>query len=266
MHTLLKNPSLKLLLARDKLIMQDTFENGLGSWQTDGSWHKVTVDSNADQSSGLDGNLALDCMGAYEAGTVEKTVELQNYGEISFEHYVQNNKNEGTNYLKFYIDDTLKLEIKGPSPWYRCDPIGLTPGEHTLKFEYVLEGAPNEKKAVVDTIVIEEAKDVPCLITTYKPPKPIKNLAKNSILRGYTTYQEMVESDTEIEFVAAFNGLEFHEFMIQSDREFYFVDEFGVCYRGIFEEAPEPKSIALRKVYYVELILVASSKVGIGFC
>ena len=266
MHTLLKRPVLRLLLAKYKLIAEDTFENDLGTWQTDGSWHKVTVESNIDQSSGLDGNLALNCMGAYESGIVEKTIQLENYGEISFEHYIQNNKNEGANYLRFYIDDALKLEIKGPSPWYRCDPIGLTPGEHKLKFEYVFEGTRNEKKAVVDTIIIEEAKDVPCLITTYTPPKPIKKLASNSILRGFTTYQDMVESDTEIEFVAAFNGLEFHDFMIHSDQIFYFVDEFGVCYRGIFESGVEPKSIALKKVYYVELVMVASSKVGIGFC
>lgn len=266
MHNLLVNHSLRLLLAKDKLICNDTFESGLGDWVERGDWHKVTVDSNADQSSGLDGNLALDCMGSYEGGTVEKTIELSNYGEISFEHYVQNNKNESNNYLRFYIDDLLKLEIKGPSPWYRCDPIGLTPGEHTLKFEYVYEGEKNDKKTVVDTITIHEAKDVSCLITDYTPPKPIKNLAKNEVLRGHTTYQEMVESDTEIEFVAAFNGLEFHEFMINSDRVFYFVDEFGVCYRGIFEDAPEPKSIAMKKVYFVDLTMVASSKAGIGFC
>lgn len=267
MYNLLKQHQLRLLLARDKLISKNTFESGLEDWKvTSGEWHKITIDSNVDQSSGLDGNLALDALGSYDGGVVEKRVTLKNYGEIVFEHYVQNEKNEGVNLLKFSIDGVVKLEVKGPSPWYRCEPIGLTPGEHVLTFEYITGGSVSGKKAVVDTVTIYEAKDVKCLITESTPPKPVKNIAENKTLRGYSIYQEMVVSNTLIEFTAAFNGLEYRDFIIHHDKIFYYVDEFGTCYRGLLNDEFEIQSKALKHLYFIDLSMSANSRVGTGFC
>lgn len=277
-HRLLKYPNLRLMLAKDKLIMENTFDADLCGWTvTDGEWHKMTIFSNVDESSGLDGNdLAIDTAGSYDGGTMEKTIQVDNYSEISFEHYVQNNwvAKEGSgesvripNYLRFYVDGILKLEVQGPSPWYRCTPIGLTPGRHHLKFEYDLNGGSREsKKAVVDTITIHKAKDINCQITTYYPAVPVKNLAQNQTLRGFSIYQEMTESDTKIEFAALFEARYFHEFMINHDKIYYFLDEFGVCYRGTFPESIEPKSIAQCNLYGISLTMIAGQKTGVGFC
>ena len=76
----------------------------------------------------------------------------------------------------------------------------------------------------------------------------------------------MAESDTEISFTAIFNGLDFIEFMQKSNGIFYFIDEFGICYRGIFTESIEPNRIALNEVYTVELTMTADQKAGFGFC
>lgn len=283
-YDLLQYRSLKLLLARDKLVMLDDFERGtddLYGWEVsviegevEQGWHVMTNETNEDKSSGLEGGTAIDSLGAWKESTAEKEIILKNYGEISFEHYVKNDPlADGVarkkNILRFYIDDQLKLEVKGPSPWYRCEPIGLTPGAHKLRFEYILpEGDkdPNERKAVVDTITVYEAADVMCLITKYTPPKPAKGISGTAILRGFTTYQEMVEADTKIEFTAAFEGIDFHSFMLHASDVHYFVDEFGVCYRGLFTGEMEPESVALHATYVVDLEMTAGQKTGKGFC
>lgn len=283
-YELLNYHSLKLLLARDKLIMKDDFERGTGdfygwdTWMTGGGelqhgWHIMTIESNEDASSGLEGDTAVNTFGAWYESIAEKEIELENYGEISFEHYIKNDPlkdglpREG-NILRFYIDEQLKLEVKGPSPWYRCEPIGITPGRHKLKFEYILpeDKNPYERKAVIDTITVYQARDVKCLITEYTPPKPVKGTSKTAILRGFTIYQEMTEADTNIEFSAVFEGLDYHDFILHASSIFYFVDEFGVCYRGLFDGEIEPKSIALSKQYITNLTMTAGQKTGVGFC
>ena len=94
----------------------------------------------------------------------------------------------------------------------------------------------------------------------------MRALSVQRVLRGYSRFQEMVASDTEIVFTAVFDGLHFHEFMSRCDEPFYFLDEFGVCYRGIFQEVIEPEAIAMNEVYQVELTMIAGQKTGIGFC
>ena len=267
MGQLVKNPQIKLMLAKHKLVMKDTFESTSCGWvTTQGEWHKVTVDSNADQSSGLDGTIAVDSFGSYQGGRTGKYVNLDNYSEVSFEHYIQNDKVKGKNKLLFYVDGVVKVEVTGPSPWYRCEPIGLTPGKHYLEFEYIPDGEVMGKKAVVDTITIWESRDINCLITEHTPARPIKGIAENKTLRGYSIYQQMVRSSTMVEFTAMFDGLSYHDFSIHQDEVFYYLDEFGVCYRGILFEPFEPKSKSFKTLFYVDINIKANNPVGVGFC
>jgi hypothetical protein len=266
MYKLLNNHKLKLLYTRDKLITKDMFES-MNGWVPLGDWHVMTIDTNEDKSSGLDGNIAIQTAGSYGGGAMTKEIIVETYSEILFEYYVQNPKwDTEPNKLTFYIDGVKKLEADGPCPWQRCSPIGLTPGKHEVKFEYQFTGAPDGKKAVVDTFTVWQGKQVDCLVTEYKPAKPSKSLGSSNILRGFTRYQEMAVADTEINFTSAFNGLSFLEFMQKSDEAFYFVDEFGVCYRGIFPKTIEPKNIAMNEVYFIELSFNADQKTGFGFC
>ncbi len=266
MQNLLNNPKLKLLYAKDKIVYNDSFET-LTDWLITGDWHIMTIDTNEDKSSGLDGNIAINTIGSYLGGSIQREFELKNYSEILFEYYIQNSSAETQpSKILFYIDNILKKEIKGPVPWQRTKPIGITPGKHTIKFEYVFEGEPGDRKAVIDNVLVYEAKKVNCLISEYEPAKPIRNLGSNKTLRGFTRFQEMAESDTEISFTAAFNGLDFIEFMQKSDNIFYFIDEFGICYRGIFADDIKPSHIALNEVYVIELTMTADQKTGFGFC
>lgn len=267
MRSLLNNHKLRLIQARHKKIVEDTFDSGLDGWTPlEGDWHQVTVDTNVDEKTGIEGDFLINAAGSYYGGTVEKEIELNNYGEIIFERYVKNNKEEtGGNKLNFYIDDVLKLSIDGPTPWRRIEPIGISPGKHTLKFEYIVEGEPNHKSGVFDSFTVWEGRTINTTIARYTPPKPVKNIAQNKTLRGHTRYQEMVASDTEIDFSAIFNGPSFLDFMANSDKIFYFVDEFGVCYRGLFPNKIEPESKALNTLYYVNLTMEAPQKAGVGF-
>lgn len=265
MRNILYKPKLRLFRIRDKLVYQDNFENGLDGWSIEGNWHKMTVDTNVDESAGLDGDLAINCAGSYSGGVMKKKITLKTYGEIYFNHYVQNPEEKTSpNCLKFYIDNILQLEVKGATPWQACEPMGLSPGEHEIKFEYIVKDELG-KKGVVDNIRIFEGIEVNCLITKYTPPRPAKNITQNKILRGFTRFQEMQESDTEIEFSVAFSDMEFLDFQRNHDKIYYFIDEFGVCYRGLFATTYEPDKVALNSVYVIGLKLVASQKLGVGF-
>ncbi|WP_129596037.1 hypothetical protein [Anaerophilus nitritogenes] len=265
---ILTNPKVKLIHAMQKSIIKDTFDNNLDGWigDTGAAWHKMTIDTNADQSSGLTGGLALNSAGCYAPGSIEKEIELSNYGEVVFEHYVQNpDEKEEINKLNFYIDGVLKMSIEGPSPWQRCQPIGLTPGKHKFKFEYIVKN-PSGRKGVFDTFLVTQGKDVDCIVIQNNPAKPVSNLASTKTLRGFTRIQQMCQADTEIEFTALFEPIQFQDFIIHSNEIFYYIDEFGSCYRGSFPSKIDPKSIAMDSLYTINLTMLAAQKAGMGFC
>lgn len=267
MRKLLKHHNLNLIQARHKKVIEDTFDTGLGEWQVvSGDWHHVTVDSNADDKMGIEGGVLFDSAGSYSGGVTQRTVTLENYGEILFERYVKNDDvSTGKNRLNFYIDDVLKFSLDGPTPWRRAEPIGISPGTHTVKFEYVLEGPPSGKSGIFDTFTIWEGRPIDAVITKYTPAKPVRNISQNKTLRGYTRSQEMTASDTEINFSAMFSGLSYLDFVVNSNEIFYFVDEFGVCYRGIFPNGIDPESKVLKHLYYANLSMLAPQKAGVGF-
>lgn len=269
MRGLLQNHRLKLIQARHKKIVEDTFEEGMGEWRiVEGDWHQVTVDTNVDDKTGIEGDFLIDAAGSYYGGIAEREVELENYGEIIFERYVKNDDvSTGTNRLNFYIDGVLKYSVDGPTPWRRIEPIGMSPGKHTLRFEYIVDAGENPvgKSGIFDSFTIWEGRTINTTIANYTPPKPLKNVSQNRTLRGHTRFQEMVASDTEINFSALFDGPSFLEFMANSDEIFYFVDEFGVVYRGLFPAVVDPESRALNHLYYVNLSMIAPQKAGVGF-
>jgi hypothetical protein len=267
MRGLLKYHKLNLIQARHKKIVEDDFDNGLGKWSVvKGDFHQVTIDTNADDKTGIEGDFLINSAGSYAGGVVEREIELSNYGEIIFERYVKNDDiKSGKNKLNFYIDGVLKLSIEGPSPWRRIEPIGVSPGKHIVRFEYVVDGSLIGKSGIFDTFTVWEGRTINTTIAKYTPPKPKRQIAQNKTLRGYTRFQEMTESDTEINFSAIFDGPPFLEFIANSDKIFYFVDEFGVCYRGIFPSNIEPESKALNSLYYITLSMLCPQKVGVGF-
>lgn len=267
MKGLLNNHKLKLLKARYKKVVSDTFEDGLGKWNNIlGEFHHVTVDTNDDKKTGIEEGLLIDAAGSYEGGWIEREVNLENYGEIVFERYVKNDEpSTGTNELNFYINGELKLSIKGPAPWRRIPPIGIAPGKSYLWIEYRVKGSLDHKSGVIDTFEIWESKELNTTISTYSPAKPLRDITQNKTLRGHSRFQEMSASDTSIKFIALFKGADFHEFIVDSDDIFYFIDEFGVVYRGIFPEVIEPEATALNALYAVSLEMVAPQKTGVGF-
>jgi hypothetical protein len=208
--------------------------------------HQVKVDTNADDKTGIEGDFLINSAGSSSGGIAEREIFLENYEEIVFERYVKNDKaNTGKNKLNFYIDGVLKLSVEGPSPWRRIEPIGVSPGKHIVKFEYIVERSLSHKSGIFDTFTVWEGRTINTTIAKYAPAKPIRQIAQNKTLRGYTRFQEMTASDTEVNFSAMFDGSSFLEFMANSDKIFYFVDEFGICYRGLFPSLIDPEGKAL---------------------
>lgn len=262
------NPVVKLFRAKHKLALKDKFENNsMCGWDVVvPDWHVVSVDTNIDMSSGIEGGLALECAGAYyNNAKMRKIVNIDEYSELVFEHYIQNpNSNAEPNSLKMYLDGQLKINMQGPSPWQVNEPIGLSPGSHEFVFLYNAN-SPVGKKAVIDNFVIYESKEVDCLIIKSTPPKPDRNFPTHDILRGFKRIQQTVESNTNISFTAMFEADSFQDFILHADDIYYFKDEFGRVYRGVFSESIEPESIVKGKVYVVNLSMLCQQKAGVGF-
>ena len=73
MKNLLKDHKLKLILARQSKVIEDTFDSGMGSWNViSGDFHHVTVDTNVDDKAGIEGDLLIDAAGSYEGGITER--------------------------------------------------------------------------------------------------------------------------------------------------------------------------------------------------
>lgn len=267
MKALLRHHKLRLIQAKQFKIIEDNFESGLGKWRVvSGDFHQVTVDTNEDDKTGMEGELLINACGSYYGGVIEREIELSEYGEIVFERYVKNDsKGKSKNKLRFYIDGTLKLEIEGPNPWRRIEPIGVAPGKHVVRFEYEIQGSPISCSGVFDSFSVWEGRDLNGTVSTYKPPKPSGGITSTQTLRGFTRYQQMAERDTEINFSMMFGGPAFIDFLANINSPFYFIDEFGICYRGIFPEEISPESPALNTLYVVSLRMIAPQKVGVGF-
>ena len=75
MRSLLNNHKLRLIQARHKKIVEDTFDSGLDGWTPlEGDWHQVTVDTNVDEKTGIEGDFLINAAGSYYGGTVEKEI------------------------------------------------------------------------------------------------------------------------------------------------------------------------------------------------
>lgn len=248
-------------------IINDTFLSGDDGWTAaEGDFHQVTIDTNADTSSGLDGGILLNSFGSYYGGTCEKTFEVSSYGELIFEWYLQNDDPDNQdNVLIFYLDGKERLRLARATPWERTRPIGLAPGTHTARFEYDAGAAPDGKKGVFNSFEVWQAVNIPCYVAEYKPPIQDSALNETKTIRGYTRIQQASESDTKIAFQAIFYAEEFIIFRKNARKIFYFADEYGAVYRGIFREIA-PEFTAMASVYSLNLEMICDSRAGEGFC
>lgn len=260
---------LDLYRARHKKIYNQPFNSEITDFTGDVDilhWHRVTVDTNTDQSSGLMGGIALDCAGCYESGYMEKTIALEAIGEMTFDYYIQNsNETTVTNRLAVYVDGEKKWEMFGHMPWRRCEPIGLPSGTHTIRFEYYTTDTSGQK-VILDNIEVWEGYKLDVLVTLdYTPPVPIIKDAESKTLRGFTYQQQMCEYDTDISFIIEADASNYLDLRNNIANPHYFVDEFGMCYRGKITNFPKPKSPALTVLYIVEFTMKCPQKVGDSF-
>ena len=263
--------SLKLYLLdtgnSKSLFLNDTFEAGDEGWQIEtGQFHHVTIDTNTDASTGLEGDILVNAYGSYYGGTAYKEVEIVQYSEVVFEWYMQNDNPElQDNEFVFYVDGVEKARLVRATPWERIKPVGLAPGKHTLSFTYNAGAIPNGKKGVFNHFQIWKSERIICKVRDYKPPVTESQLSESKTIRGYTRFQEMTEADTILSFQMIINAEYFQNFQRNMRKIFYFVDEFGIAYRGVFRNITSDK-IALGSVYSFDLDFISDSKVGYGFC
>ncbi len=263
---------LKLYVAQNELLFVDDFESDLAAegdipngwvaskdFQSDENfmdWHVMSIDTNEDQSTGLDGGIKIKSLGSYWGGSVEKEFTIDCFGELIFEYYLQNDDPDApANFLEFWLDGEIYFRAVKATPWRRIEPIVLYPGTHTIKFVYDCRGVEKLRKAAFDNVTLWGSRRLFCKIHDYKPPRPDLNYTENKILRSFTRRHEMREHDTPIEFKATFYAEQYIDFSLLYKRVFYFVDEFQRCFRGVFEKF-EIENIALGSAYTFELELI----------
>ncbi len=263
---------LKLYVAQNELLFVDDFESELSAegeipngwvaskeFQKDENfmdWHIMSIDTNEDQSTGLDGNIKIKSFGSYWGGSVEKEFTIDSFGELIFEYYLQNGDPDApTNYLEFWLDGEIYFRAVRATSWKRIEPIVLFPGTHTIKFVYNCKGVQKSRKAAFDNVTVWSSRRLFCKIRDYKPPRPDLNFADSKILRGFKRKQEMREHDILIQFQAIFYAEHYIDFVSLFKRIFYFVDEYQRCFRGVFKKF-EIENIALASAYSFDLELV----------
>ena len=94
-------------------------------------------------------------IGGNQVSTMELELNVAVPGEVSF--YKKVSTEDGYDYLQFYIDNTLRDEWSGIIDWSK-ESYWLTPGVHTLKWEYVKDGwvDENDDCAWVDYILFPQ--------------------------------------------------------------------------------------------------------------
>tara|TARA_B100000900_G_scaffold40640_1_gene30431 strand:+ start:1257 stop:4691 length:3435 start_codon:yes stop_codon:yes gene_type:complete len=94
-------------------------------------------------------------IGNNQVSTMELELNVAVPGDLSF--YKKVSTENGYDYLQFYIDNTLRDEWSGVIDWSK-ESYWLTPGVHTLKWEYVKDGwvDENDDCAWVDYILFPQ--------------------------------------------------------------------------------------------------------------
>lgn len=259
----------QLFLAEHKIIYKSNFSEGLGDFvNADGLWHKVTVDTNLDVSSGLTGGLAIDAMGCYRGGSTDITFNLNTFGEFTFDYYLQNDLKTNPNLLTVAINNDNKLSMEGPRPWTSHPPIVLNRGTNEVEFAYDPtaytdpDNIPDGKKVIVDNFIATEAKELPLLIQTTDLIKPKNEVTSNKTLRGETIYQRSKKDTMAVNITIIADAVDLNELMINIHRIFYFKDEFNFIYRGVIVDEPSIQRIAYSKYYTVKIQFHSNSFYG----
>ncbi|KEI12796.1 hypothetical protein FDJ70_07560 [Clostridium botulinum] len=113
----------------------------------------------------------------------------------------------------------------------------------------------------------KKGNNVGGVITKYKPPAPKLEVKSNKVLLGYTHFQEEIKSDTVIKFSIAFDissevdKLKYLKFIRSYNQYFYFVDEFGVKFKGKFVNTFDTDMPIEGEIYYISLEMLCPHSV-----
>lgn len=108
------------------------------------------------------------------------------------------------------------------------------------------------------------------VITNYKPPVPKLDVKGNKVLLGYTHFQEGIKSDTTIRFSIVFDinseedKLKYLKFIRSYNQYFYFIDEFGIKFKGKFISTFDPDMPIEGEIYYISLEMLCPHDIA-GF-
>jgi hypothetical protein len=256
--------SITLYKAEHDVFLNDEFDYDIDGWTvTDGEWHHVTIDTNDDNSLGLEGDVLVGAMGSYYGGSVVRTIELPFWGEFAFDFLLQNNLGI-KNRLRLQLNGITILDLSRPTTFQRSRIYGLPAGKHEFKFIYDVEDDVLGHKAVIDNFLVTTAKRIPCFVQNYVPPSPMLDLGMTKILRGHTRTQEMKRRDTTISFSAQMIPIHYVYLQQCYHGVFYIVDEFTNIYRGIITKYA-PKGQVVGRLYLVDLTFMCDSDIGVGF-
>lgn len=111
-------------------------------------------------------------------------------------------------------------------------------------------------------------------ITNYKPPRPAYFRKAVRTVSGYSQFQDNVKSDCIVEFTVVFqikadtdaetqaNAQRYLEFVSRYTERFILVNEFGIPYKGYFQEKYDLDTTIEGDIYYIAVQMLCNHSVS----
>ena len=111
------------------------------------------------------------------------------------------------------------------------------------------------------------------VVSSYKPPRPAYFRKVVRTISGYSQFQDNICSDCIIELTLAFqikgdtpeetqaNALKYLEFVSRYSERFIFTNEFGILYKGYFQDKFEPDTPIEGDIYYISTQMLCNHSV-----
>lgn len=120
----------------------------------------------------------------------------------------------------------------------------------------------------------KEGSDIGGVVSSYKPPRPAYFRKAVRTISGYTQFQDNIHSDCIIELTIAFqirgdtpeetqlNANSYLEFVKRYSERFTLINEFGITYKGYFQDKFEPETPIEGDIYYISTQMLCNHDVS----
>lgn len=161
------------------------------------------------------------------AGNIVQTFNQNTLRELKLSYYMS----DVNCTLDIKVDGASVWKMSGPTAWEDCPPIKIPLGSRVISINYSgVTGAT----AMVSNVRVGQYSEIDCLFQNSKPYVQKVNSDDQSLVGGYSTFQQASKGYAQSEFnLYMTEPQDYILFMGQLDHIHAVLDEIGLHYRGI---------------------------------